>query len=506
MSNKLPFDDEQALNDDNNSMVEEIPQENDDADYHKTLAALNYIKNGNVDVNNNQQEPDQSMVGKMVGAKYSNPSVMASTAPVEIPKSIPQEVQSVEPNNDDAEPEKTSSSPQQSLLDQYRQLMKQQQEAKQNLNYNMAGNQIAQAIASGYGAKIGDGSEQLNQLRKQTELPMEEFMGQQKVAGLKNDLEINDPNSDISAFAREQALQAMQRLNPNMTPEQVEKLKGQFESMTAKQLEQAGFKGLGGMSEYQRNMLEMQKQRLGYLGDNLNFKKEAQSAKLSKEDSDLAQKMQKSLDAMTASGRTELGRLSRVASSARQLDLMLTNKKPEDFDNRDMQELAIITNSMLSGGQTTAVSAINKLVPKTFGGDTARFLEYIQNQPQSADAQDFVKSFKKIADREKISSDLGLRKILGSNVNAFYKLRETQPDVYQNIIDSKLNLNSDLNNIYGDKNILKKSAQSTTPNDQAAQPQIKQDPKILNYAQQHNLDYTQAKAILTGRGYKPNEQ
>ena len=344
----------------------------------------------------------------------------------------------------------------QSLLDQYKALVQQKQDSNNHLGILTGANKVAQAIASGYGAKIDDGSEMVNQLRKNNDLPLEGFLGQSKAIQLQNEMETNDPNSAISGFARENALNAIKRLNPNLTPEQIKDYETRFSAMTAQQLEKAGFKGSAGtLTPYQQQMMEIYKQRIGNTKDSLDFKKGAQTEKISKEDSDLAQKMQKSLDTLSATSRSQLGKAANVTGAARQLDLLLASKPVEKFDNRDMQEMAIITNNLLTNGQTSAAGAIQKLVPKTFSGDTAKWLEFITNEPQSVEAQDFVKNFKNIADRERIAGDKALKTMLGSNVSAFYKLRERQPDVYQSILDNKMNLNTKLNDIYRNPDLLK---------------------------------------------------
>jgi len=98
----------------------------------------------------------------------------------------------------------------------------------------MGGNQIAQAIASGYGGKIGDGSKAVNQLRKSAELPVEGLLGQSKAADTQTELEMADANSDISKFARERAIANAAKMG--LKDEDLKRL----ENMSAKQLEKLG--------------------------------------------------------------------------------------------------------------------------------------------------------------------------------------------------------------------------------------------------------------------------
>lgn len=125
----------------------------------------------------------------------------------------------------------------QSLLDQYKALVQQRQDSNQGLGVLQGANQVAQAIASGYGAKIGDGSEAINQLRKDNELPIQSLLGQGKASDLQSEINSNDPDSSISQFARKQAINILKRQDPNMTPQMVSEIEKQVSGMTAKEIE-----------------------------------------------------------------------------------------------------------------------------------------------------------------------------------------------------------------------------------------------------------------------------
>ena len=280
-----------------------------------------------------------------------------------------------------------------------------------------------------------------------------------------------DPNSDISKFYREQAYSALKKANPDS------KLEGKLDNMSADQLQKALGKSVFSnmnLTPYQQQMLDVYKQRIELAKNSQETREKTLGFNMDKQEANMAEKLNKSMDAMTASGRNELGRMTRVAGAARQLDLMLQTKKANEFDKRDIQELAIITNSLLTGGGTTAHSAIEQLVPRTYKGDIMGFIEKLSNTPQSVEAQDFVKQFKKIAEREKTYSDAGIRKILGSNTDAFYKLKEKNPEAFDNIVNSKLNVNSDLNQIVNDLGA--KKAQSAVAAPKAPQKDTQKVP------------------------------
>lgn len=121
-------------------------------------------------------------------------------------------------------------SPQETIL---KQLQAARASRDQGLNALQAGNVIAQAIASGSGAKIGDGSELVEAMRKQSDQPIKDY-------AMNIEDEENNPNSDISKFMREQAYATLKKLNPEKQYD--------LEKMSAAQLKKAMGKMLGSSS------------------------------------------------------------------------------------------------------------------------------------------------------------------------------------------------------------------------------------------------------------------
>jgi hypothetical protein len=103
-------------------------------------------------------------------------------------------------------------------------LQKAREEQNRNLTLLQAGNQIAQAMAAGYGGKIGDGSDIVKSLRDQADQPIKDHAER-----IKN--EEDDANSDVSKFMRENAYALLAKINPNK--------KYDLENMTANQLKKA---------------------------------------------------------------------------------------------------------------------------------------------------------------------------------------------------------------------------------------------------------------------------
>lgn len=117
-----------------------------------------------------------------------------------------------------------------SLLDRYKELTAQRDARNMALDIGSAANRLGSAIA-GKGATGGDF---LQGLKKQSDQPIQDLLAQGKVVDTENEMQMSDPNSDISKFARERAI--AQATKMGIPAETVQKL----ESMSAKQLEKLG--------------------------------------------------------------------------------------------------------------------------------------------------------------------------------------------------------------------------------------------------------------------------
>lgn len=187
MANKLPFDDEQAMEE---TPEVETPQDDLMLSDPSKAKALPYFQN---DMSDLQPEGDQSLVGKDVGQSKALSSLVPP-APPEAPLTL------------DEEP----ADPRAKLLKQYGDLKKIQSDVKErnnNLNYGLAGNQIAQAIASGYGAKIGDGSEAIKMLQDQNNQDIKNYHER-----VKDRMDV--PDSDVAKFYRYKLAKSMKDADP----------------------------------------------------------------------------------------------------------------------------------------------------------------------------------------------------------------------------------------------------------------------------------------------------
>lgn len=140
-----------------------------------------------------------------IAAIKNDTSTVADTelTPPEVPAEIPAELQQ------QLEIAKSSPNPQSkqaSILEEYKALVEQRQNKNQGLDLLAGANKIGQAIASGYGGKIDDGSELVNQLRKTADMPVNDFKSKQERLmdeyKLRSESEKTDPTSSVSAALR----------------------------------------------------------------------------------------------------------------------------------------------------------------------------------------------------------------------------------------------------------------------------------------------------------------
>lgn len=193
MANKLPYDDElDILND---QRVDDEMEQADEIGMGRDAVAAKYFSNPEM----SEEDGDLSQVGQMVGQKYRSPMEENIEAPeVRIPAS---EVVTKDKSVD----------PRESILSQYNELKKLQDnvsENKKGLNYALAGNQIAQAIAYGGGAKIGAGDEVLNQVKKDQDQKIVDYKDR-----VKNRMDVAD--SDVAKFYRYKLAKSIKTEDPN---------------------------------------------------------------------------------------------------------------------------------------------------------------------------------------------------------------------------------------------------------------------------------------------------
>lgn len=118
--------------------------------------------------------------------------------------------------------------------------------------------------------------------------------------------------------------------------------------------------------------------------------------------------------------------------------LVLRDQQPDlNFDNRQMEEIALATARMLSGGSMAAQSTIKALLPKSAAGDLAKAQEYVLNMPKGAGQQAFAKRILETAERERDLAASKLQEVRYSRIAPFSDLEQDDPKMFAAVLSSK---------------------------------------------------------------------
>jgi hypothetical protein len=537
-NSRLPYDDEEQLDQDTLDLIEgEQFQEEDLAENYKNADALKYIANSDTST---QPEGYASLVGQIVGKSKSTrdpfqppPEIVAQKEQASVEQQDPKVKeyedilnlisQSKQPRNELAEVQKNVA------------------DTNTNLSYGLAANQLAKAIASGYGANIGDGSEVVNMLSKQN---------QQKVGDYKDRIKdrADDPNSDISKTYRLVVAKGLKQKYPDLDLKQLDNMSAnELEALAKNQLDSknrgrgdlffttvkdengkdivAAFdrttgqqiKVLGDKSTADRIFVDTEtgnkkvyNQVTGIkdLGtgapeqitkktvDENEIKKQQQELKNPLVLKQISPDLYKDLESQKQSFIKDVKDNREVETSS----LLLASKlapgdNSKEFDKINQQ---LIDSGFLGGIQTQAAKMAGQkgvltdqdLVKFAGAGGVGASIQRILNGTFFGNmSENDVQFFKLFANK--------MQKANLEDINNRSKV--FVEDIHNKSLKYLPNLQLDTvkNDWFNVNKIAPNAQEKSTDNS---------DPTIQQYSKQHNLSYEQAKSILTKRGYKPNEK
>lgn len=204
--------------------------------------------------------------------------------------------------------------------------------------------------------------------------------------------------------------------------------------------------------------------------------------------------LQADLDANKSRGGNMAKNQSRVDNADRLITLGHdSGGNIRNLDSREMEELAIGLQSMLSPGGTGSVSQVEALVPHTNVGKFNSVKEWLINDPQGAGQQKFVEKMMHTVEREREVALNQVRAAQSSRLGAYGDLYKKDPDRYKRILTNYQFTPEtiDENGQY--------VAQKLAPGLLNKSEDDAKDPKIAEWAKQHSMDYGQAAAIIEKR-------
>lgn len=371
-------------------------------------------------------------------------------------------------NSEVTTPEEQTSAPQEQIQDAIKtqqagpSLIDRLKEAQQQQKQNIAGSNL-QYYSGMIGGALGRTANPLDEMSKRSlsmaDLPIKNLIQQVE-------MEKHDPQSEISKTAQKFLRDRLGVNVGNVSAADLEKVN----PVIARVIE----------SEENRKSRQLvaEQNRIAKQEASVLKQKETKEKTNTKRFDDLGKK----LVAEMGSSRSAFGKAGNVVRSAESIEQLVGSGDLNKLDSRQIQEVARNLDTMLSMGQAT-VSGTAKLVPHTWKGTTAGYLEQIMNKPMGAEQGLFIKRMMETVKREKELAGEQIKRTQNKVLGSYMDLQKEDPEKW-NTVMTVHGLNPDL---IGQTYEMK---------------QDKKDPKVEGYAKDHNLSYEQASGILEKRGYK----
>lgn len=125
-----------------------------------------------------------------------------------------------------------------------------------------------------------------------------------------------------------------------------------------------------------------------------------------------------------------------VYDRAERLQSLASAFKDGNLDSRQVEELAIGLNAMLSGANTGAAQQVKSLVPNSIWGNAQKVKEWLVNEPQGLQQQAFVNRMLGSITREKSTASDQLKRTQFQRIGRYGDLEKSNPDEFQNVLQS----------------------------------------------------------------------
>jgi hypothetical protein len=153
---------------------------------------------------------------------------------------------------------------------------------------------------------------------------------------------------------------------------------------------------------------------------------------------DRLSKMSKDLDpsAMVRGAFSISKQVMDRADRLRTLDDAITAYQNGNADSRQIEELAIGMNSLLSGSNTGAQEQVKMLVPKTAIGNASKMYEFLSGNPQGTNQKAFVDRMMQTVEREKQTAQNQINKTRFSRIAQYKDVEEKDPIGFNDVLRS----------------------------------------------------------------------
>jgi hypothetical protein len=164
----------------------------------------------------------------------------------------------------------------------------------------------------------------------------------------------------------------------------------------------------------------------------------ALSQKTDQRTSDRLSKMSKDLDpsAMVRGAFSISKQVIDRADRLRTLDDYVQAYQNGNADSRQIEELAIGMNSLLSGANTGAQQQVAALVPKTAIGNASKMYEFLSGNPKGTNQQAFVQRMMGTIENEKRTAQAQINKTRFSRIAQYKDVEAADPVGFNDVLRS----------------------------------------------------------------------
>lgn len=160
-----------------------------------------------------------------------------------------------------------------------------------------------------------------------------------------------------------------------------------------------------------------------------------------KEDQFITGRLSKLSDALDPTSKTRnlLAIRQGIVDRAQRLETLenyVNSFQNGDADSRQIEELAIGLNSLLSGANVGAQKQVEALVPKSAIGNARKLQEWLTNNPTGLKQQKFVERMVGTITNEKETANQQIKKTLFQRLAQFNDLREKDPQRWEDVVRS----------------------------------------------------------------------
>ncbi len=107
-----------------------------------------------------------------------------------------------------------------------------------------------------------------------------------------------------------------------------------------------------------------------------------------------------------------------------------------NLDSRQIEEMAIGLNALLSGSNTGAQQQVKALVPQSVWGNSNKLAEFLSSDPRGTGQQEFVKRLLGTIDREKETAQTQIQRTQFSRIARNADLEKVDPEKFNEILQS----------------------------------------------------------------------